>query len=56
MTDEIEKGEDRTEDLKKVEQSAATKQMRHRADEYLAIVLGVGAVLLLWLFQAIGLY
>jgi|APDOM4702015191_1054821.scaffolds.fasta_scaffold2126112_2 hypothetical protein len=44
------------EDLKKVEAEAAKKAMRHRTDEYLAIVLGVGAVLLLWFLQEIGLY
>jgi hypothetical protein len=44
------------EDLKKVEAEAFKKAMRHRMDEYLAIVLGVGAVLLLWFLQAIGLY
>jgi hypothetical protein len=44
------------EDLKKVEAEALKKALRHRADEYIAIALGVGAVLLLWLFQAMGLY
>ena len=56
MSDEQKRSEIKTDDLRKVEQSAAAKQMRHRADEYLAIVLGVGAVLLLWLLQAVGLY
>jgi hypothetical protein len=44
------------EDLKKVEAEALKKALRHRTDEYIAIILGVGAVLLLWLFQEIGLY
>ncbi|MGA3173473.1 MAG: hypothetical protein ABSE25_03495 [Syntrophorhabdales bacterium] len=44
------------EDLEKVAAESAAKQLRHRLDEYIAIVLGVGAVLLLWLFQAMGLY
>jgi hypothetical protein len=44
------------EDLKKVEEEAAKKSVRHRLDEYIAIALGVGAVLLLWFLQSIGLY
>ena len=44
------------EDLKKVEADAMKKSVRHRLDEYIAIVLGLGAVLLLWLLQEIGLY
>ena len=43
-------------DLKKVEAEALKKALRHRMDEYIAIVLGVGAVLLLWVLQEIGLY
>jgi hypothetical protein len=44
------------EDLKKVAAEAMKKSVRHRLDEYIAIVLGVGAVLLLWFLQSIGLY
>jgi hypothetical protein len=44
------------EDLKKLASDAMKKSVRHRLDEYIAIVLGVGAVLLLWLLQEIGLY
>jgi hypothetical protein len=44
------------EDLKKVEAESLKKAQRHRVDEYIAIVLGVGAVLILWLLQEIGLY
>jgi hypothetical protein len=44
------------EDLKKVEVESAAKALRHRMDEYIAIVLGLGTVLLLWILQAIGLY
>ncbi len=43
-------------DLKKVEAESAAKQLRHRLDEYIAIVLGVGAVLVLWFLQVMGLY
>ncbi len=43
-------------DLKKVEAEALKKAARHRMDEYIAIVLGVGAVLLLWFLQEIGMY
>jgi hypothetical protein len=44
------------EDLRKVEAESMKKSIRHRLDEYIAIVLGVGAVLLLWLLQELGLY
>jgi hypothetical protein len=44
------------EDLKKVEAESMKKAIRHRLDEYIAIVLGLGAVLLLWLLQELGLY
>ena len=44
------------EDLKKVEAESLKRSIRHRLDEYIAIFLGVGAVLLLWLLQELGLY
>jgi hypothetical protein len=44
------------EDLKKVEAEALKKALRHRVDEYIAIALGIGAVLLIWILQEIGLY
>jgi hypothetical protein len=44
------------EDLKKVEAESLKKALRHRMDEYIAIVLGVGAVLLLWILQEMGVY
>jgi hypothetical protein len=44
------------EDFRKVEAEALKKSLRHRLDEYIAIFLGVGAVLLLWLLQELGFY
>jgi hypothetical protein len=44
------------EDLKKVEAEALKKALRHRLDEYIAIGLGVGAVLIIWLLQEMGLF
>ena len=44
------------EDLKKVEAEALKKALRHRVDEYIAIILGVGAVLLIWLLQEMGMF
>ncbi len=44
------------EDLKKVEAESMKKAVRHRLDEYIAIALGLGAVLILWLLQELGLY
>ena len=43
-------------DLQKVKRESEAKQLRHRLDEYIALILGVGSVLLLWFLQAIGLY
>jgi hypothetical protein len=54
--DEGKKDKALEEDLKKVETEALKKALRHRLDEYIAIALGVGAVLLLWLLQELGLY
>jgi hypothetical protein len=57
MAENVENRESRdVADLKKVEAESAAKQLRHRLDEYIAIVLGVGAVLVLWFLQAMGLY
>ncbi|HVN24686.1 MAG TPA: hypothetical protein VMT71_12000 [Syntrophorhabdales bacterium] len=44
------------EDLRKVEAESTAKQTRHRVDEYIALILGLGSVLLLWFLQAVGLY
>jgi hypothetical protein len=54
--EELSKEKTLEEDLKKVEAEASKKALRHRLDEYIAIFLGVGAVLLLWLLQELGLY
>jgi hypothetical protein len=57
MADDIEKKNEMSdEDLKKVQAQAAAKQMRHRVDEYIAMVIAIGAVFLLWFMQLIGLY
>jgi hypothetical protein len=47
---------EKEDDIKKVEYEAIKKSVRHRLDEYLALALGIGAVLILWLLQDIGLY
>jgi hypothetical protein len=56
MADDTEQRDISAEELKKVEAAAAAKQLRHRLDEYVAIILGVGAVLVLWLLQIMGVY
>ena len=56
MADDVEKREISEAELKKVEEAAAAKQLRHHLDEYVAIILGVGAVLVLWFLQIIGVY
>jgi hypothetical protein len=56
MADDIEKKEIVDEELKKVQAQAAAKQLRHRVDEYIAMVIAIGAVFILWFLQVIGLY
>jgi hypothetical protein len=57
MTDDIEKnGALSEEDLAKVAAAAEKKQLRHRVDEYMAMVIALGAVFVLWLLQYLGLY
>ena len=54
--EEMDKQKALEEDLKKVAAEAMKKSVRHRLDEYIAIVLGVGAFLLICFLQWIGLY
>ncbi|MEI7670772.1 MAG: hypothetical protein WCK00_01530 [Deltaproteobacteria bacterium] len=57
MTDDIGKKADLDDaELKKVAAAAEAKQLRHRLDEYVAMVIAIGAVLTLWLLQSLGLY
>jgi hypothetical protein len=56
MAEEQNRGKVLDEDLRKVEVESAAKQTRHRVDEYIALILGLGSVLLLWFMQAMGLY
>ncbi len=57
MADTIVKNQNpNTEDLKKVEAAADAKQRRHRADEYMAMIIALGAVALLWFLQYLGFY
>jgi hypothetical protein len=57
MADDIEKKEEMSdEDRKKVLATAEAKQMRHRVDEYIAMVIAISAVFILWFMQFIGLY
>jgi len=57
MTDDIDKKADLDDaELKKVAATAEAKQLRHRVDEYIAMVIALGAVLILWFLQFLGLY
>ena len=57
MADTIDKNQDHgSEDSKKVEATADAKQRRHRADEYMAMIIALGAVAVLWFLQYLGLY
>ena len=53
--DEVELAEEEAE-RQKVLATAEAKQLRHRLDEYVAMAIGIGAVLILWLLQYLGLY
>lgn len=57
MDEAAEKNQEQSsEDLRRVEAAADAKQRRHRVDEYMAMIIALGAVALLWLFQYAGLY
>lgn len=56
MAEDIKKEEMSDEDLKKVLAQAEAKQRRHRADEYIAMVIALSAVAILWFMQFVGLY
>jgi len=57
MAEDVEKKEEMSdEDLKKVRAQADAKQLRHRVDEYIAMVIAISAVLLLWFLQFVGVY
>jgi hypothetical protein len=57
MTDDIDKKADLDDaELKQVAATAEAKQLRHRLDEYVAMVIAIGAVMILWLLQSLGLY
>jgi hypothetical protein len=57
MADTIDRNRDQgTEDLRKVEATADEKQRRHRVDEYMAMIIALGAVAVLWFLQYLGFY
>ena len=57
MVDATNESQDRSsEDLKKVEAVADEKQRRHRVDEYMAMIIALGAVAVLWGLQYLGFY
>ena len=57
MADDIDKDESQNDDdLIKVQEAAEKKQLRHRVDEYVAMLIALTAVLILWFLQYLGLY
>ena len=57
MADDIDKNEGQNDDdLEKVKEKAELKQLRHRVDEYMAMIIALTAVLILWFLQYLGLY
>jgi len=57
MADDIDKNEGQPyDDLQKVAEAAESKQTRHRVDEYVAMIIALSAVFILWLLQFAGLY
>ncbi len=53
MADDIDKNEG---DQQKVQEAAEKKQLRHRVDEYVAMIIALTSVLILWFLQYLGLY
>lgn len=43
-------------DLAKVREQSEKKLQRHRVDDYVAMILAIGAVFILWLLQFMGVY
>ena len=56
MTDDIKDRILSAEEQAKVAAVAEKKQLRHRVDEYLAMIIALSAVFILWLLQYLGLY
>ena len=57
MADDIDKNEGQNDDdLEKVQEAAEKKQLRHRVDEYVAMIIALTSVLILWFLQYLGLY
>ena len=56
MADDMDKKKTIDDDLRKVTAAAEAKQRRHRVDEYIAMVIAIGAVFILWFLQFVGLY
>ena len=56
MAEAIDKQDLSAEDLRKVEETAEKKQLRHRVDEYMSMVIALGAVAILWFLQYLGIY
>jgi len=57
MSDDTDKNKKTDDDDTRVVSAAAEqKQRRHRVDEYIAMVIALGVVFILWFLQAIGLY
>lgn len=43
-------------DLAKVKAQSEAKLLRHRLDDYLAVILGAGSAFILWVLQALDVY
>ncbi len=43
-------------DLARVREQSEKKGQRHRVDDYVAMILAIGAVFILWLLQFLGVY
>lgn len=57
MAETIDENQEQSiEELKKVEAAADKKQLRHRADEYMSMIIALGAVAILWFLQYLGFY
>ena len=56
MNDIEQKTTDKEDDLEKIKAETAVQMARARVNDYIAIILALGTVLILWLLQLMGLY
>jgi hypothetical protein len=56
MTTEMNEQEQLEEEQAKIKAQTDAQMLRSKLNDYIAIILALGTVFILWLFQAMGLY